>query len=120
MNNVERHERPLKWHGRNHRRFALAFPVRLKYQTESTTAEIETVSKNLSIGGLLVRSASPVPEHTPVSFVLSVHGRQSVRPVHLHGQGQIVRIESVETEGTFVIAVKCEAPVKQLEEYLTI
>lgn len=118
MNNLDRFERPFKWHGRNHRRFALAFPVRLKYQTESTTAEIETVSKNLSVGGLLVRSAYPVPQHATVSFVVSVHGGQSVRPIHLQGEGQIVRIENEEAEGTFVIAVKCDAPVTHLEEYL--
>ena len=120
MNSIDRFERPLKWHGRNHRRFALAFPVRLKYQTESLSAEIETVSKNLSIGGLLVRSASPVPQHTSVSFVLSVHGRHSVRPIHLQGEGQIVRVETGEAEGTFILAVKCDTPVTQLEEFLPI
>lgn len=118
MNNLDRVDRSLKWHGRSYRRFALAFPVRLKYQTESLTAEIETVSQNLSIGGLLVRSVSPVPQHTNVSFVLSVHGRHTVRPIHLQGEGQIVRIECGEAEGTFVMAVKCNTPVTQLEEYL--
>lgn len=118
MNTLDRYNRPSKWHGRSYRRFALAFPVRLKYQTESMTAEIETVSQNLSIGGLLVRSASPVPEHTNVSFVLSVHGRHAIRPIHLQGEGQIVRIETGEGEGTFVMAVKCNAPVTQLEEFL--
>jgi hypothetical protein len=118
MNNLDRYNRPVKWHGRSYRRFALAFPVRLKYQTESITAEIETVSQNLSIGGLLVRSASPVPQYTTVSFVLSVHGSHAVRPIHLQGEGQVVRIENGQPDGTFVMAVKCNAPVTQLEEFL--
>ena len=104
--------------GRNHRRFKLEFPVRLRFQRGSTTAEIETVSKNLSVDGLLVRSLLPVPEHTAVTFVLSVHGSQSLRPVHLMGEGEIVRVENVEAEGTYVMAVKCDAPVAELEEYL--
>jgi hypothetical protein len=53
-----------------------------------------------------------------VSFVLSVHGSQSLRPIHLTGEGEIVRLESGDAEGTFVMAVKCNAPVTQLEEYL--
>ena len=118
MNNLDRYDRPAKWHGRSYRRFALAFPVRLNYQSGSTTAEIETVSQNLSIGGLLVRSAISVPQDTKVSFVVSVHGRNAVRPIHLRGEGQIVRIETGDAEGTFVLAVKCNAPVTQLEEFL--
>jgi len=106
------------WRGRNHRRFELEFPVRLKFQIGSTSTQIETVSKNVSIGGLLVRSALAVPEQTPVAFVLSVHGKRSVRPVHLMGEGRVVRVESGEAEGTFVMAVKCDALVTQLEEYL--
>jgi len=104
--------------GRRYRRFELEFPVRLKFQVGSTSAEIETISQNVSIGGLLVRSALPVPAHTPVMFSLNVHGRETLRPVHLVGEGQIVRVETGEAEGTFVIAVKCSAPVTQLEEYL--
>jgi hypothetical protein len=108
------------WRGRHYRRFRLEFPVRLRFQSGSTTAEIEAVSKNLSVGGLLIRSALPVPQHTAVTFVLSVHGSQSLRPVHLRGEGEIVRVENVEPEGTFMMAVRCDSPVKELEEYLPI
>ncbi len=107
------------WHGRTYRRFRLEFPVRLKFNIGFTAAEIEAVSKNLSVGGLLLRSAKPVPQHTSVSFVLSVHGSQSLRPVYLMGEGEIVRVEDGEGEGTFVFAVKCDSPVTELEEYLT-
>lgn len=94
--------------------------MRLKFETESRVAEIDAVSKNLSVGGLLVRSALPVPQDTSVTFVLSVHGSQSLRPIHLVGEGQIVRLEPGEADGTFVMAVKCSVPVTQLEEYLQV
>lgn len=108
------------WHGRSYRRFRLEFPVRLKFQVGQATSEIETVSKDLSVGGLLLRSVRPVPTNTPVTFVLSVHGKHSVRPIHLCGEGEIVRIESDEAEGTYIMAVKCSAPVTHLEEFLPV
>jgi len=120
MDRIVMFPRPSDWRGRSHRRFELEFPVRLKFQVGSTSSEIETVSKNVSIGGLLVRSVLPVPEDIPINFILSVHGRESLRPVHLLGEGRIVRVESGEVEGTFIIAVKCTALVTQLKEYLPI
>jgi len=96
----------------------LEFPVRIKVQSGSLATEIEAVSKNVSVGGLVVRSAGMIPQNTPVSFILSVHGAQAVRPMHLIGEGEVVRVESGEAGGTFMLAVKCKAPFRQLEEYL--
>jgi hypothetical protein len=81
-------------------------------------SELETVSKDISLGGLLVRSASHVPTGTSVTFELSVHGRQSVRPVHLIGDGMVVRTEKVPADGTYVMAVKCRAPISELQDIL--
>ena len=106
--------------GRSYRRFELEFPVRLKCEIGSGGGEIEGVSKNVSIGGLLIRSASPVPQQAPVTFTVSVHGAGSLRPVHLRGEGRVIRIESGDIEGTFAIAVSCNSPLTQLEEYLTV
>jgi hypothetical protein len=106
------------WTGRTYRRFELEFPVRLKFQSGRFTEEVEGVSKNLSIGGLLVRSALPVAQHTLVTFVLSVHGHHSLRRIHLTGGGEIVRVEIAEAEGAFMMAVKCGSPVVELEEFL--
>ena len=111
-------EGPSIWKGRSYRRFRLEFPVRLKFHDGSSTAEIDTVSKDLSLGGLLVRSALPVPEHTQVSFVLSVHGSQSLRPVYLVGDGEVVRVETESADVPFAVAIRCNAPVTELEEYL--
>ena len=94
--------------------------MRLKFRVGLATAEIDAVSQDLSVGGLLLRSVEPVPTNTAVTFVLSVHGKHSVRPIRLRGEGEIVRIESGEAEGTYVMAVKCSAPVTQLEEFLPV
>ena len=106
------------WKGRKYRRFNLEFPVLIKIQSGSHVTEVEAVSKNVSVGGLLVRSTLMIPQNTSVSFILSVHGEQAVRPIHLMGEGDIVRAESEEPDATFALAVKCKAPVAQLGVYL--
>lgn len=90
----------------------------LKVQDGSASAEIEGVSKNVSIGGLLVRSISPIPPHTHVTFILSVHGEQAVRPVRLIGEGKVVRVEPGDHSASFALAVECISLVKELENYL--
>jgi hypothetical protein len=109
---------PRVWRGRTYRRFRLEFPVRLKFRDGSSTTEIDTVSKDISLGGLLVRSALPIPEHTLVSFVLSVHGNRSLRPVYLVGDGEVVRVETTAMDVAFAMAIRCNATVTELEEYL--
>jgi hypothetical protein len=59
-----------------------------------------------------------IPENTLVWFILSVHGDQAVRPIHLMGEGEVIRVESEDADATFAMAVKCKAPVTQLEKYL--
>ena len=122
-NNMDRLELPLHlrdWKGRKYRRFNLEFPVTLKVQSGTPGAEIEAISKNVSVGGLLLRSAQPIPTHSQVTFILSVHGEHAVRPIHLVGEGEIVRVEDEGSGPTFTIAVKCKTPVAQLENYLPV
>jgi hypothetical protein len=106
------------WHGRRYRRFDIAFPVRIRFGSGPAAAEIEGVSRNVSVGGLLVRSALSLPLHTPVTFVLTVHSKQAVRPVHLISEGKVVRSHSEESETGYTVAVKCHAPFTQLEQFL--
>jgi hypothetical protein len=118
MDRLESTLRLADWKGRRYRRFNLEFPVLIKFQSISHTDQIEAVSKNVSVGGLLVRSSLMIPEHAHVTFVLTVHGEEAVRPIHLAGEGEIVRVQREEANAAFVMAVKCKAPVTQLEEYL--
>lgn len=104
------------WHGRTYPRFELQFPVRIRFQSGATRLEIEGVSKNVSIGGLLVRSVVAIPKRTSVSFVVSLHGSDAVRPVHIMGEGEVVRV--LEHDGVYLMAVKCKEPVVHLEDFL--
>lgn len=107
--------------GRRYRRFELAFPVRITVQSEPSGTVIETVSTNISVGGLLVRSTVPLVPYTPVAFVLTVHGEQGLRPIHLVGEGEVVRVDPQYRDGdeaSFALAVRCNTPVMQLEKYL--
>jgi len=103
---------------RKHRRFRLECPVCVKFQATNCATEVETISRNVSIGGLLLNSAAMIPEHTPVNFILSVLGEQAVHPIYLAGEGKVVRVEHIQIDATFAIAVECETPIMHLEEHL--
>jgi len=103
---------------RKHRRFHLECPVCVTFQAAGSVSELETISQNVSIGGLLVKSAAMIPEHTPVTFIISVQGEQAVHPICLVGEGKIVRVESSQDDAMFAIAVECRAPIIQLGDYL--
>src|SRR5208337_5097488 len=49
---------------REPRRFRLEFPVCVKFQAANCATEVEAISQNMSIGGLLVKSPSLIPEHS--------------------------------------------------------
>jgi len=101
---------------RKYRRFNLECAVCVKFHAAGSTKEVEAVSKNVSIGGFLVRSPVMIPEHTPVTFILSIQGVQFIQFVYLGGKGEVVRVES--RDAAFVIAIKCKTQINQLENCL--
>jgi len=101
---------------REHRRFRLEFPVCVKFQAANCATEVEAISQNMSIGGLLVKSPSLIPEHTRVTFIISLQGELAGHPIYLAGEGEIVRVES--SGAAFAVAIKCEVPLTQLEHRL--
>jgi len=117
MDKLDRAIQISDWQLRKHRRFSLKCPVRMKVQADWSGGEVEATCKNISIGGLLVSSVSPVPRYASVSFIISVQADNAIRPIRLVGKGKIVRVES-DIDATFLIAVQCENPVTQWEEYL--
>jgi|SRR5579863_4639551 len=100
---------------RRYRRFDLQYPVRLRLQLAGSPGQIEAVSKNAAVGGLLLRAAVTIPQRTPVGFVMTIHGEQVVHPIHLVGDGQVVRVEAEPSGTGFVIAVECTDPITELE-----
>jgi len=105
---------------RKYRRYSLVCPVYLEFQSGGSAAEVETVSENMSICGLLVRSSSMIPHHTPVTFMIRIEGKETFHPIHLMGAGRIVRVESRGLGAGFATAIACETPIAQLEEHLPV
>ena len=52
---------------RKYRRFSVSYPVHMKFHLEDSVSELQAVTKNVSIGGLLIETASPIP-HYPRLF----------------------------------------------------
>lgn len=80
--------------------------------------ELETVSKNVSVGGLLVTANDQVPLRTAVNLTMNVVGPRFRRPIRLSGEGEVVRVESLGPGAGFAIAVECKQPIKEMEDHL--
>jgi hypothetical protein len=105
---------------RKYRRYSLVCPVYLESRSGGFATEVETVSENMSVCGLLVRSPSMIPHHTPVTFMIRIEGKETFHPIHLMGAGRIVRVESRGLGDGFATAIACETPIAQLEEHLPV
>lgn len=103
---------------RKFRRFNLNYPVLLRFPKGKSFLEIQATSRNVSIGGLLVDSSSPIPGDASVSFTIKVEGGRVLRPVHLTGEGLVVRVEKNAKARKFTVAVQCNQPIAHLEEWL--
>lgn len=103
---------------RKHRRFSLQYPVRLKVHSADSTMELDAMSRNISIGGLLLETSSLIPQHTPVSFVMTVQSPLVVRPIQFVGEGKVVRIDATPPAPGFAIAVECERPITRTDDPL--
>lgn len=103
---------------RKHRRFTLRYPVRLKVHSADLLVEFEAVSRNISIGGMLLQTSFPIPRHTPVSFIVTVESSGLGRPIQFAGEGKVVRVEPEAAEELFAIAVECTQPITQVDHYL--
>jgi hypothetical protein len=111
---------PGVWHGRKYRRYQLECPVRIIAKSDGLSDEFETISKNIGVGGLVVRSVSQLPEGAFVTFVISLHGEGGVRPIHLVGEGEVVRVEPNGSVGVYSIALRCTVPITELEQFIAV
>ena len=97
---------------RKYRRFSLSYPVHVKFHLEKSVFELQAVTKDVSIGGLLLDAASPIPQHCPVDFIITIHGGLVTRPIQLIGQGEVVRVEPHGLRAGFAIAIKCKREIQ--------
>ena len=80
--------------------------VRLQGGNES---EVETVTENVSTHGLLLRCQAPIALGSKVKVIV-----RFPNGLPLEGVGDVSRVEQPSPEGAFLIAVRCEAPLKIL------
>jgi hypothetical protein len=67
---------------------------------------------------LLLKASDSLPSHTQVSLTIEVEGPQLRRPVRLIGEGQVVRVERLESGDGFAIAIECKRPIAEIENHL--
>jgi len=101
---------------RRHRRFELQFPVCLSFPSGGKVRELQAVSQNLSIGGLLLSASDQVAPHTRVTVTIDVSSRWSHRPVRLLGQGEVVRVEALGPGAGFAIAIECRQSITKMKD----
>jgi len=116
MNLISRSPHALK--RRKYRRFSLRYPVHVKFGLANSVSELEAVSNNLSLGGVLLQADSPIPRHCDVVFTMTVRKHPIVGPTQIVGEGEVVRVEALQSGPGFAIAVKCKRPISQLARYL--
>jgi hypothetical protein len=100
---------------RRYRRFDLHFPVTLTFDTGGVARKVDAVSKNVSIGGLLVKASHPVPPCTRVKLMMRARSPLSGRSVRLEGEGKVVRLEPIGRKDGFTIAVACTHLISETE-----
>ena len=97
---------------RKHRRFLVSYPVHVKFHLEDSASELQAVTKDVSIGGLLLETASLIPQHCPVDFIMTLHGGPVTRPIQVIGEGEVVRVEPHGPGAGFAIAIKCKREIQ--------
>lgn len=89
-------------------------------RTAHAVTAVDAVTRNISLGGLLLESPCLIPCHTAVEFIITLQSGVISRPVKLKGAGQIVRVEPGRTAEKFAIAVACSQLLSELEFPLTV
>jgi hypothetical protein len=101
---------------RKYRRFILQHPVHLKVRFTESIVELDAVSRNIGMCGVLLETSSMIPHNTPVSFIVTVLSAEVVHPIRFVGEGKVVRVDAKATEGVFAIAVECERPIIRTDD----
>lgn len=103
---------------RRYRRFSLRYPVTVKFDLGNSVSELRAISRNISIGGVLLEADSAIPQHCDVRFVMTVLEHHIIGPTQIIGEGEVVRVEPHGSGAGFAIAVKCKRPISELRGYL--
>lgn len=92
---------------RKHMRFVMRYPVHLTFGGHGALHQLDALSENISVGGILLETALPVPQKSGVEFVMTIQRSQKNRPIRLKGSGQVVRVEHHPSREGFRVAIQC-------------
>jgi hypothetical protein len=104
---------------RRFRRFDLQFPVCVSFPAGEAVRTLQAVSENVSIGGLLLKTAAQVPPHTRVNLSMEVSGPRARRSVRLMGEGEVIRVQELGPGAGFAVAVQCDKPITEIGRHLS-
>ena len=99
---------------RKHVRYELAFPVELRCFVEGSVRELAAMSRNISLGGLLVEAGEVLPWNCDVEFEMTVRTEPVRQALRLRGVGHVVRIEPNSSGGGFLVALQCEGSMRRV------
>jgi hypothetical protein len=83
---------------RKHRRFPLRYPVSVICHG-SSSYQMQAVSRNIGLYGILLEANMPLPLDSEVTFVISVQEDYIARPIRLTGEGHVVRVGRMSSGG---------------------
>jgi hypothetical protein len=81
-------------------------------------AETAAVTRNISLGGLLLEAPCSIPCGSPVEFIITVGGGLISRPAKLTGAGKVVRVQLDEAADKFGIVLAFSQPIARMEQVL--
>jgi hypothetical protein len=102
---------------RKYRRFDLRFPVFLSFPVAGAVQELEACTENVSLGGLLLKTDQDIPLGTPVKLTMELRSFNGGRPVHLLGQGEVVRVEPLGADAGYELAIECRQPITEIWDH---
>lgn len=102
---------------RKYRRYDLQYPVLVQFANGKSVSELNAVSKNVSLGGMLLNAEVPIPLNCPVLLIMTIKGSAMVRPLQVRTEGRVVRV--ITHDPGFDIAVECNRPISRIENLLS-
>lgn len=97
---------------RKNLRFFLRYPIRLEFSSGGKSFELDALTRNLGIGGLLLESPYPIPMECSVNFTISVEGERMVCPLEFAGSGEVVRVDPVLPGVGYTVALRYARPLQ--------
>ena len=104
---------------RGHPRFSLLHPVHVLFQSGTSSYELDALSNNISIGGILLESKSPIPQNCKLQFFMTVQKSGMSSRILLEGSGRTVRVEQHPSGNGFNAAVRFGRPISQINSFRT-